>query len=67
MNLFSKRTLLLSLGAAIGAGLGFVYYQTVGCDGGCLIWSSPLNSMAYGGLMGGLAFNLINPTNPTKA
>ena len=64
MNLLTKKTLLIGLGAVIGSGLGYLYYSQVGCEGGCLIWSSPLNSMAYGALMGGLVLNLVNPANP---
>ena len=38
---------------------GYAYYYYVGCDSGtCAITSKPLNSTLYGGLMGGLFFNL---------
>lgn len=41
------------IGAAIGGGLGYLYYKLVGCSSGtCPITSKPLNSILYGAVMG---------------
>jgi hypothetical protein len=49
-----KRTVLITaLGVAIGAGLGWLYWNYFGCTNGCAITSSPVNSSLYGALMGG--------------
>lgn len=53
-----KRTVLITaLGVAIGAGLGWLYWNYFGCTNGCAITSSPVNSSLYGALMGGLVVN----------
>ena len=45
-------------GIVVGAIAGFLYWQFVGCSSGsCAITSKPLNSSAYGALMGGLLFS----------
>jgi len=45
-------------GVAIGAIAGYAYYHFVGCASGtCAITSRPLNSTAYGAMMGGLLFS----------
>jgi len=44
------------IGMAVGGIAGFAYYKLVGCAGGCPITSHPLNSSAYGALMGVLLF-----------
>jgi hypothetical protein len=50
-----KRIILLSLGLAIGAGAGYLYWFYVGCNSGsCLITSKASNSTLYGLVMGGL-------------
>jgi hypothetical protein len=50
----------------IGLIAGYLYYQQIGCETGtCAIASKPLNSTLYGGLMGGLLFNLF-VTSPKK-
>jgi len=47
-----------SLGIALGAVAGFLYWYYIGCNSGsCAITSSPVNSTLYGGLMGGLLLN----------
>lgn len=49
---------LTILGVVLGAIAGYAYYHFVGCASGtCLITSRPLNSTAYGALMGGLLFS----------
>lgn len=48
------------VGVVLGALGGYAYYYFVGCNSGsCAITSSPVNSTAYGVLMGGLLFNII--------
>lgn len=47
-----------SIGIALGAAAGFLYWYYIGCtSGSCAITSSPVNSTLYGGLMGGLLLN----------
>ena len=46
------------LGVAVGALGGWLYYFYIGCaNGTCPITSSPLMSVLWGALMGGLLFN----------
>jgi hypothetical protein len=46
---------LLIIGIGLGAISGYLYYHYVGCaSGACSITSKPLNSTAYGAIMGGL-------------
>lgn len=45
------RTALFVLG---GAGTGLAYYALFGCAGSCAITSSPLRTMAYFAVIGGL-------------
>lgn len=45
------RTVLFAAGGAL-VGLG--YYAWIGCSGGCIIASSPLRSMLYFAVVGGL-------------
>jgi LytS/YehU family sensor histidine kinase len=56
----SKKSIIItSLGVVVGLISGYVYYHYVGCmSGTCAITSKPVNSTLYGGLMGGLFFNL---------
>ncbi len=63
-----KKLILTILGIGIGAIAGYIYYNEIGCvSGTCAITSKPLNSTLYGGLMGGLFFNLFAspPKNKT--
>ena len=54
-----KAYLITGIGIVVGMIAGYPYYQQIGCvSGTCAITSKPLNSMLYGGLMGGLLFNL---------
>jgi len=49
---------LTFIGILVGTIAGYAYYHYVGCSSGtCAITSQPLNSSAYGALMGGLLFN----------
>jgi hypothetical protein len=46
------------LGLVVGALLGYLYFQEIGCESGtCAITSKPLNSTLYGAFMGGLLAN----------
>lgn len=57
-----KAILITAIGVFVGAMLGYAYYHYVGCaNGTCAITSKPLNSTLYGGLMGGLLFNIFVP------
>ncbi|UPQ78339.1 DUF6132 family protein [Flavobacterium azooxidireducens] len=63
----SKKELIITgIGVVVGLILGYAYYHYIGClSGTCAITSKPLNSTLYGGLMGGLLFNLF-VTSPKK-
>ena len=63
----NKREIIITfIGVVIGLISGYAYYHYVGCvSGTCSITSKPLNSSLYGGLMGGLLFNLF-ATSPKK-
>lgn len=46
------------LGMFVGGILGYAYYYFIGCStGSCAITSKPLNSTAYGIIMGYLIFS----------
>ena len=50
---------LIIAGALIGATIGFIYWNQVGCTTGtCMITSKWHNSAGYGALMGGLLFSI---------
>ncbi len=54
-----KAYIITGIGILVGLIAGYLYYQQIGCESGtCAITSKPLNSTLYGGLMGGLLFNL---------
>jgi LytS/YehU family sensor histidine kinase len=54
-----KGYIITGVGVAVGLIAGYAYYHYVGCASGtCAITSKPLNSTLYGGLMGGLLFNM---------
>jgi LytS/YehU family sensor histidine kinase len=62
-----KAYIFTGIGIIIGLIAGYLYYQEIGCvTGTCAITSKPLNSTLYGGLMGGLLFNLF-VSKPKKA
>ncbi|MCO6495139.1 MAG: hypothetical protein J5I91_05600 [Bacteroidetes bacterium] len=64
---FIKQNLIVIIGVVVGAVAGFLYWHYVGCESGtCAITSKPLNSTAYGALMGGLTFSLFKKENKTK-
>lgn len=59
-----KAVIITSIGVIVGAILGYAYYHFVGCAcGTCKITSKPINSTLYGGLMGGLFFNMFVKEN----
>lgn len=61
-----KQYIITGIGVVMGLIAGYVYYHYVGClSGTCAITSKPLNSTLYGGLMGGLLFNMF-VTSPKK-
>jgi LytS/YehU family sensor histidine kinase len=54
-----KALILTAVGVIVGLLAGYAYYHFVGCNSGtCAITSNPLNSTLYGGVMGGLLFNM---------
>ncbi|MFO8147371.1 MAG: DUF6132 family protein [Bacteroidota bacterium] len=65
MTFLNKHKLTI-LGIFLGAIAGYLYYHFIGCVSGCSITSKPINSTAYGALMGGLLLNLFN-TKPSKS
>jgi hypothetical protein len=47
--------LRIIIGVVVGGGLGFAYYNTVGCSTGtCRLTSNPFISTIYGGAVGAL-------------
>lgn len=61
-----KQYIVTGIGVIMGLIAGYAYYYYVGCASGtCAITSKPLNSTLYGGLMGGLLFNMF-VTSPKK-
>lgn len=55
-----KAVIITGIGVILGAIGGYLYCLNIGCDSGtCAITSKPLNSTLYGGLMGGLVFNML--------
>ena len=57
MNFIIKNKWVIA-GIAVGAIAGLLYWNFIGCaSGSCAITSKPLNSSAYGALMGGLLFS----------
>ncbi len=58
-----KAIMITGTGIIVGAIAGYLYYFYVGCASGtCSITSKPLNSSAYGALLGGLVFNMFVKT-----
>jgi hypothetical protein len=47
-----KKVVKIVLPVTLGALGGFLYYTYIGCNGSCAITSSPVNSTAYGMLVG---------------
>jgi len=58
---FLKKYKFTFIGIALGLIGGYAYYHFIGCASGtCAITSKPLNSTLYGGMMGGLLFNMLD-------
>ena len=47
-----KKVIKIMLPVTFGMLAGFLYYTYIGCNGSCAITSSPINSTAYGAIMG---------------
>lgn len=59
MKAFVAKHQLGIIGIFVGGLLGFAYYHFIGCESGtCTITSKPLNSSAYGMVMGYLMFSM---------
>ena len=59
-----KGYVITGIGTVIGLIAGYAYYHYIGCASGiCSITSKPLNCTLYGGLMGGLLFNMFVKEN----
>ncbi len=66
IKMTKKQYIITGIGVVVGLIAGYVYYLQVGCASGtCAITSKPVNSTLYGGLMGGLLFNMF-VTSPKK-
>ena len=65
MEFLQKQKLTL-IGIALGAIAGYAYYAFIGCDKGCTITGSPLNSTVYGMIMGGLLLNIFQKDTKGK-
>lgn len=64
--MIKKQYIITGIGVVVGLIAGYIYYLQIGCASGtCAITSKPVNSTLYGGLMGGLLFNLF-VTSPKK-
>jgi hypothetical protein len=64
MMQFIRKYRLTLIGGVVGALGGYAYYYFVGCaNGTCAITSNPLNMTVYGILMGGLLFNMFEPSS----
>lgn len=61
MRKISKELIWYAPGILLGAIAGYIYYYFWGCDGTCLITSSPVRSTIYGAIMGGLFNSMFKP------
>ena len=48
-------------GLIVGAVAGYLYWKFYGCDGTCLITSSPVRSVLYFAVMGTIVNSLFKP------
>ncbi|MDD3387359.1 MAG: DUF6132 family protein [Prevotella sp.] len=61
---FIKKHRLTTLGIIVGSVGGFLYWRFVGCTSGtCPITSSPLMSILWGAILGGLLFDMFKKKN----
>lgn len=64
MKNFIENNILYLLGGLLGGVGGYIYYIFVGCNSGtCPITSSPVMSVVWGAVMGGLLFSLFKKKN----
>lgn len=54
MSTIGKKILHYGLFILGGAAVGWLYYRFFGCSGSCAITSSPVRSMVYLAVVGGL-------------
>ena len=52
-----KKIAKIALPIIIGALGGYLYYYFIGCNNGCAITGSPVNSTAYGAVVGAILTN----------
>lgn len=65
--MIKKELIITIIGVFLGLIAGYSYYHYIGCESGtCAITSKPINSTLYGGLMGGLFFNIFATINKKK-
>ena len=56
---FIKKHRLTTIGIIVGSVGGFLYWRFMGCTSGtCPITSSPLMSILWGAILGGLLFDM---------
>jgi len=61
---FIKKHRLTTLGIIVGSVGGFLYWRFMGCTSGtCPITSSPLMSILWGAILGGLLFDMFKKKN----
>ena len=67
-KLWIKKYGLTALGAVLGMVGGYLYWRYVGCASGtCPITSSPYMSTLWGGMIGGLFLNMLQPVDKSKS
>jgi hypothetical protein len=55
-----KRMVVIAIGAAAGAVVGYLYYRFIGCrSGACFITRNPYISTIYWAVLGGLIANIL--------
>jgi hypothetical protein len=61
MERTGRKEMIIQFAKILAGGIiGFLYYQFIGCNQGCAITGSPINSTIYGAVMGVI---LAWPTN----
>ncbi len=61
---FIKKHRLTTIGIIVGSVGGFLYWRFMGCTSGtCPITSSPLMSILWGAILGGLLFDMFKKKN----